>query len=90
MADVLVTCINKDDHNDAHEGITHLGGGQWRWTRTEVIRSIDNGTNTFYTMKDGNRADVRVVKGENGKYVRTVADGKYTNNLLSLTECPIR
>lgn len=89
MADVRVTCINKRDRDNTHEGITHLGGSQWRWTRAEVIKSIENGTNTFYTMKDGKRADVKVVDGENGKYVRTVADGKYTNNLLSLTECPV-
>jgi hypothetical protein len=89
MADVLVTCINKSDRDNTHESITHLGGYQWRWTRSAVIQSIENGSNTFYTMKDGNRANVKVVDGENGKYVRTVADGKYTNNLLSLTECPI-
>ena len=26
MADVQVTCINKQPHQNPHEGITHLGG----------------------------------------------------------------
>jgi hypothetical protein len=53
-----------------------------------VIKSIENGTNTFYTLVDGNRGDIGVVDGPHGKYVRTYADGKWNDNLLSLPECP--
>jgi hypothetical protein len=87
MADVQVTCINKPDRNSAHEAITHLGGTNWRWTRADVISSIEARTNTFYTNVNGKRADVGVVKGETGKYVRTYADGYYNNDLLALAEC---
>lgn len=87
MADVQVACINKQPRNDPHEGITHLGGAGWKWPRSEVIRSIESGTNTFYTMVNGKRADVGVVDGPNGKYVRTYADGYYNDNLLALPEC---
>ena len=41
MADVQVTCINKQPRNDPYEGITHLGGATWLWTRLHVIYSID-------------------------------------------------
>ncbi|MBX4989555.1 DUF3892 domain-containing protein [Rhizobium lentis] len=93
MADVLVTCINKRDRNSTHEGITHLGNpnsanGGWKWTRAEVIASIEAKTNTFYTKVNGNRGDIGVVDGQNGKYVRTYADGKWNDNLLALPECP--
>jgi len=47
MADVQVTCINKQPRNNPHEGITHLGGtggGGWKWTRHEVINSINDGS----------------------------------------------
>ena len=71
-----------------HEGITHLGGANWKWTRQQVITSIEQRTNTFYTMVAGKRADVGVVDGPNGKYVRTHADGYYNDNLLALPECP--
>lgn len=87
MADVHVTCINKVPRDDPHEGITHLGGASWRWTRAQVIQSIEAQSNTFYTLVDGTRADVGVVNGPNGKYVRTHADGKWNDNLLALAEC---
>ena len=87
MADVQVKCINKQPRNDTHEGITHLGGDAWKWPRADVIRSIEGGTNTFFTWANGKRADVGVVNGPNGKYVRTHADGYYNDNLLALMEC---
>ena len=87
MADVQVTCINKQPRNNTHEGITHLGGSGWRWTRSQVIQSIEAKTNTFYTKVGGNRAEIGVVNGPNGKYVRTYADGKWNDNLLALPEC---
>ncbi|HST04296.1 MAG TPA: DUF3892 domain-containing protein [Chloroflexia bacterium] len=94
MPNARITCINKQNRQSEHEGITHLGGGtgadRWRWTRQEVIASIEAGTNTFYTLdRNGKRADVGVIDGPNGKYVRTHADGEWNDNLLSLDECPI-
>lgn len=50
MADVQITCINKIPRQDPHEGITHLGGPAWRWTR-QVVDSINSGTNSFYTRR---------------------------------------
>jgi hypothetical protein len=88
MPDVQITCINKLPRNNTHEGITHLGGANWKWTRAQVIVSIEGRTNTFYTKVAGTRADVGVVNGPGGKYVRTHADGKWNDNLLALTECP--
>lgn len=87
MADVRVTCINKQPRNNTHEGITHLGGATWHWTRQDVINSIEAKTNTFFTLVGGNRAEVGVVSGANGKYLRTYADGKWNDNLLALPEC---
>ncbi|HVY42023.1 MAG TPA: DUF3892 domain-containing protein [Hyphomicrobiaceae bacterium] len=89
MADVQVTCVNKPVRDSRHEAITHLGGYGWRWTRQQVVSSINQGTNTFYTLVGGRRADVGVVDGPNGQYVRTYADGAWNDNLLALTECPL-
>ena len=88
MADAQVTCITKPDRNGKHEGITHLGGQGWRWTRQQVIASIETKSNTFYTLVNGKRADIGVVDGPNGKYLRTYADGVWNDNLLALSECP--
>jgi len=87
MADVQVTCINKQPRNNPHEGITHLGGNGWHWTRQQVINSINAGTNTFFTYVGGKRANVAVVNGPNGDYVRTHADSQWNDNLLALPEC---
>jgi hypothetical protein len=90
MADVQVTCINKQPRDNPHEGITHLGGpggGGWKWTRQQVIASINAGENAFYTSVGGKRADIGVVNGPNGAYLRTHADGYWNDNLLALAEC---
>ena len=94
MADVQVTCITKPNPQSPHEHITHLGNPSagWKWTREQVIASIDARTNTFFVIdpRNGKRADVGVVR-EPGKapYVRTHADGDWNNNLLSLNQCPL-
>ncbi|TCV85865.1 DUF3892 domain-containing protein [Sulfurirhabdus autotrophica] len=95
MADVQVTCILKSHPQSTHEHITHLGNpaANWIWTRESVISSIDAKTNTFYVLDVANskRADIGVVR-ETGKapYLRTYADGRWNNNLLSLNQCPLK
>jgi hypothetical protein len=79
--------VNKQPRMNPHEGITHCGGAGWTWTRQEVVDSINAGTNTFYTEEGGKRANVAVVNGPNGPYLRTHADGQWTDNLLALVEC---
>lgn len=94
MADARITCIVKLHPQIAHEHITHVGNpaNQWMWPREQVIESIEAKTNTFFVLDPatGKRADVGVVR-EAGKqpYLRTYADGKWDNNLLSLNQCPI-
>jgi len=88
MADLQVTCVTTATiHNRTHEGITHLGGSGWYRTRADVIALIEAKTNTYYTMVGGRRANVGVVNGTNGKYVRTYADGVWNDNLLALPQC---
>lgn len=98
MSDVQVTCISKPHPQSPHEHITHLGNprspnGGWRLTREQVIASIDAKTNTFFVLDplSGNRANIGVVR-ETGKvpYVRTYADQKWNNNLLSLNQCSLQ
>lgn len=87
MADVQVTCINKQPRDNPHEGITHLGGPGWKWTRHQVINSINEKSNTFFTRVNNKRADIGVVHGPNGDYLRTYADRIWNDNLLALPEC---
>jgi hypothetical protein len=86
MADARITCINKVPRNNPYEGITHVGGAGWRWTRQQVIESINAETNTFFTLVGGHRANIGVVNGPNGQYLRTYANGEWNDNLLALPE----
>ena len=55
-------------------------------TRADLVDWIENENGKAYVEDAaGNRADVGVVKPAHGaKYLRTHADGKWTNNLLAL------
>lgn len=94
MADVQITCITKIHPQSSHEHITHVGNpaANWKWPREQVIASIDAKTNTFYVLDSctGKRADVGVVRllGR-AAYLQTHADGDWSNNLLSLNQCPL-
>lgn len=93
---VRITCINKDfgDHYDSHEAISHLG---WvdesnqktgKSTRVEMVKFIEGGGQAYTKDSFGNVAYlvVRVSRSGN-KYVKTISDGKETDNLLYLVEC---
>jgi hypothetical protein len=72
--------------NPAHEGITHIAGVDWKWTREQVIYFIEIGRITFYTWVGGRRADVGVVNGPNAQYARTYTDGHLNDYLLAPPE----
>jgi hypothetical protein len=86
MADAQILYVSKD--SKSHEGITHLGSSKWKWTKAEVVKSIEEGTNTFFTKSGDKRADVYVREGKSGKYVQTKADGVWANNLVELPDFP--
>lgn len=93
MADVQVTCITKPSLLSTHEHITHIGNPQvgWKWTRDQVIASIDAKTNTFFVVDGatGQKAYIGVVRqAGRDPYLRTYADGNWNDNLLSLPQCP--
>ncbi|WP_437759468.1 DUF3892 domain-containing protein [Sorangium sp. So ce1389] len=82
MADIQITRIARS--SNTHESITHLGTRTGWWTKAQVIASIDAGTNTFFTFVGGRRANIGVVNGATGRYLRTYADRVWNDNLLAL------
>lgn len=94
---VRITCINKDggNHENPHEGITHFGWtneetrATGKSTRVQMVDFLENQNGRAF-VKDvlGNVANVGVVTSSHGtKFLRTYADGKWTDNLLTLPEC---
>ncbi|MHB8830754.1 MAG: DUF3892 domain-containing protein [Patescibacteria group bacterium] len=95
MANCQVTCITKPNPNSPHEHITHIGGGtgsdRWKLTREDAIRRIEQKIDSFYVIGSrGDKAWVGVVRPDYGPaYLRTYADGKWNDNLLALSQCPL-
>jgi hypothetical protein len=87
MASLQVTCVTFS-HPKRHENITYLGGGGWLKGRGRVISEIEVGVNDFYTLVDGKRAVVEVVKSTGqANYLRTRSDGQLSDDLLELPRC---
>ena len=91
---IRITCINKPDRNSPHEAIRCYG---WTEDATEkngvterqiVVGWVKNGVVAYVQDNLGNRANCRVNRSVAGtEFLQTYADGKFTDNLLSLVEC---
>lgn len=87
MNEIQIKCITKSSDDQTHEAISHIGDYFNSWTISEAISLIQGNAASFYTLVNGNRADIRIVKGKNGLYLQTLADGKWNDNLLALPRC---
>jgi hypothetical protein len=89
-----ITCIRKSDRHNPHERILAVGGingdrSRWRLSQEEAIAGIEAGRWQFYVSAGGRSVWVIVAVSPYGhKYLKTEADGREPNNLLSLPECP--
>ena len=91
-----VTCINKSGgyHENPHEAISTFG---WKEDGSETVQKSDReamwnwvsvGGTAYVKDSKGNKAYVKAKTNSKGThYLQTEADGKATDNLLSLPEC---
>lgn len=84
MADRRVTRTGKDFDGD----ITALCGPWGRRGKADAIRDIENRWHTYYVLDSyRRRANVQVVDGRTGKYLRTDPNASCSDNLDSLPNC---
>lgn len=84
MARRRVTRTGKDRDGD----ITKLCGPTWSASKSQAIRHIERGINSYYVQdRYGRTADVHVVKGSTGKYLRTDPNSNCSDNLDNLPDC---
>jgi len=95
---VRITCVSKPSGNNQnpHEAISRLGwineetSAQGTSTRLEIYDFIkQKGGQAYVIDRNGNKAYLGTLENAYGtQYVRTYADGVWTDNLLSLPQCP--
>jgi hypothetical protein len=91
---VRISCINKTNHQDAHERIHKIGGKNadgtpWRVTEAEAIQGIEQRKwNFFVERPPGRRVNVVIATRLGREYLKTEADGEQPDDLLALPECP--
>lgn len=93
MSTYYVTC-HTPDNLDLDRRIQGLGGSHdgspWWHSIDVIIHMIDMQGETFFTkplIGEGSLVVTRT-KPNGRKYLTTLADNSYTNNLLSLPHCP--
>lgn len=87
MADLRVKKTRKDDDGD----ITHLCNPGMLWSpisKSSAISEIESRTHTYYVQDSwGRRANIQVVNGSNGKYLRADPNSNCSDNLDNLPDC---
>lgn len=96
---IKIVCINKahGNHENPHVAISNLGwvedgtSKSGKMTRIEMYNWIKVSSGVAYVAdRFGNRAQVQTAVSALGNpYVRTVSDGKWSDNLLTLGECSV-
>ena len=95
MADnIQIRCIKKTNRTEPYDRIYGIGGvnadgTRWYLTTEKAIEDIESGRWRFYVAVNGDSVWVTVAIRSGRKYLKTEGDGAYSNNLLSLPECPL-
>lgn len=73
---------------DKNGVITGICGSWGSATKAGAIAQIEAKTHEYYVKSGNQEIEVLVIKGDDGKYLRTSPDDKAKNNLTELPDCP--
>ena len=86
---IEITHVRYSGYNKTHEAITHYkwtsGSNTDQSSKADLVAWVGAASNEAYVGKGSARSKVGVVRpASTPAYLRTVADGVWSNNLLSL------
>lgn len=89
---IQITHIRKPDPNSPHEAISHYGcpkndGTLGKYERESFIKWLKENKTDAYVSDGSLRAWCEIRSNGHINYLQTYADGKWSNNLLSLPQC---
>lgn len=92
---IQIVCIVKPHPMSSHEHITYVGTtiSKFLVPVEQIISNIKQRLAKYFVEDAyGNRAEVVVVPPtpHRREHIRPVSDGKFSDNLLSLNQCPIK
>ena len=93
MSKLQIRCINRNDSGSPHELIRFIGGfyangTSWRFSQTEAILKLEEGSHRFFVLIDSKFLNVIVATGPGGcKYLKTETDDEFPTRLLFLYDC---
>ena len=89
MSDIQILFVRRQSGPEQLSVVTHLGNKAGQWTCRETIDWIESGAHRFfYLTTSGDRVNVIVMDGPDGKRLGTSVDGPWTGNLPPLPEFP--
>jgi hypothetical protein len=89
MANILIHCITLSG-GTGHEHITHVGTSKGKLSVRQVVDQILMGDEFFVADSETGkwiRVETMLRPDVKHTFIQTVADGRPTNNLLSLPHC---
>lgn len=92
MNKLEVTCIVKPKPHDPYTAIQKIGSVGWQHTLEEAIENIEEGKIEYFTRDEkGQEIPVKIYFHPltAKKYLKTYPDGKPSDNLLELDQCPV-
>jgi len=94
---IRIVCITKPDRFSPHEAISHYGWVEDETNKSDVtarqivVKWVNGGIRAYVKDESGNSVDCKVNTSSAGtEFLQTYADGKFSDNLLSLRDCPLK
>lgn len=92
MANLQVTCVNRNISLDPDSRLSYVGGVyndiRWKHSVFDVVFHLEMTIHSYYIMEEDQMLELKIASTNGRKYLKTKADALHPESLLSLPECP--